>query len=78
MFYLCILYPQIYEFLAYKYPERIDPHVHEMIVTANEFKSAVITQVGGGYCPVLCVSVFACIGCLSVSACLPSIRYDVR
>ena len=71
MFSLCILYSQIYEFLAYKYPERIDPHVHEMIVTANEFKSAVITQVGGSYC-----CVFLCLHTLIVCLCLPSVRCD--
>lgn len=36
---------QIYEFLAYKYPARINAEVHNQISKANEFKSAVICQV---------------------------------
>lgn len=40
-----VLFTQIYEFLAYKFPARIDPVVHQQISKANEFKSAVICQV---------------------------------
>jgi hypothetical protein len=36
---------QIYEFLAYKYPDRIDKSLHVKIGLAKEFKAAVISEV---------------------------------